>query len=182
MSTILPFLVVIGHMQVAQPVIIETPELHVEFTPRTPNQMMSFYEARGFPAEMRNLLEKQCFITVGITNTSNTRIWLDLSRWEFSINGKTVTPRPRDSWKERWQAMNIPLSKQSTFRWTLIPDTLDYLPGEREGGNLVLPFTPGYFSLTARFATGKDRQGKTITIKTDKLYCAEDAPVEEGEP
>lgn len=182
MLNIFHFLVVIGPMQVAQPVLVQTPELSIEFTPRTPNQMMSFYEARGFPANMREILKTQCFITVGITNTSDTKIWLNTARWEFSIDGKTVRPAPRDSWKPRWQAMGIPLGKQATFRWTLIPDTLDYLPGEREGGNLVLPFTDAYFSLTARFATGENKQGKTITIHTDKLYCAEDAPTEGTAP
>ena len=178
MPTIFQILVVVANMQTAQPLAIKTSELEIRFIPRTPNQMMSFYEARGFPKEMRDLLKKQCFITVGITNTSNTKIWLDLSDWQFSVNGKVIRREHRDSWKKRWQAMNIPLSKQSTFRWTLIPETLDYLPGEREGGNLVLPFVPDYFSLTAHFATGENREGKTITIHTDKLYCAEDAPVE----
>jgi len=71
--------------------------------------------------------------------------------------------------------MNIPLSKQSTFRWTLIPETLDYLPYEREGGNIILPFTKDAITLKAAFATGENKQGKTITISTDKLFCAQDA-------
>jgi hypothetical protein len=70
--------------------------------------------------------------------------------------------------------MGIQLSKQSTFRWTLIPETLDYLPGEHEGGNIILPFTDKPISLTATFATGGNKQGETITITTDKLFCAED--------
>ena len=71
--------------------------------------------------------------------------------------------------------MDIPLSKQSTFRWTLIPEQLDYLPAEREGGNILLPFTKDPISVTATFATGNNKQGKKITITSDKLFCAEDA-------
>ncbi len=175
MLNTLQLLVVITSIQVAQPVALKTAELEITFTPRTPNQMASFYEARGFPAEMRNILKQQCFITVGILNNSQTKIWLDLSRWQFSAGGKVLKREHRDSWKQRWQAMNIPLSKQSTFRWTLIPETLDYLPGEHEGGNIVLPFTDKAITLKAEFATGENKQGKTITISTDKLYCAEDA-------
>jgi hypothetical protein len=175
MLNILPILVVISNMQVIQPVIVKTAELEIDFTPRTANQMGSFYEARGFPKEMRDVLRQQCFITVGISNTSNKKIWLDLSNWKFSSAGKPIKREHRDYWKKRWQDMGMPLNKQSTFRWTLIPETLDYLPGEHEGGNIVLPFTKDYISVTATFATGEDKQGEKITITTDKLFCAEDA-------
>jgi len=171
----IPILVVIANMQVVQPVIVRTTDLEIDFTPRTPNQMASFYEARGFPKAMRDVLKQQCFITVGITNTSNTKIWLDGSNWRFSAAGKPLKREHRDYWKNRWQNMGMPLSKQSTFRWTLIPETLDYLPGEHEGGNIVLPFTDKAISITATFSTGKNKLGKKITINTDKLFCAEDA-------
>ena len=175
MFNIIPVLLVIANMQVVQPVTVNTPELEIKFISRTPNQMASFYEARGFPKEMRDVLKKQCFITVGILNKSNTKIWLKLTDWRFSAAGKPLKREHRDVWKKRWQDMGMPLNKQSTFRWTLIPETLDYLPGEHEGGNIVLPFTDKPVSLTATFATGKNKQGKKLTITTDKLFCAEDA-------
>lgn len=175
MLTFIPLLIVIANMQTAQPVIVTTPNLEIEFTARTPNQMTSFYEARGFPKSMLNILKQHCYITTGITNLSNQKIWLNLSDWEFSADGKALNRDHRDVWKKRWQSMGIPLNKQSTFRWTLIPETLDYLPGEREGGNLVLPFTDKPITLKATFSTGDNKQGKKITITTNKLFCAEDA-------
>ncbi|NOR42374.1 MAG: hypothetical protein GQ572_03490 [Gammaproteobacteria bacterium] len=174
MLNTLPLLVVIANMQVVQPVIIKTPDLELEFTARTPNQMGSFYEARGFPKSMLNILKKHCYITAGLTNMSDQKIWLDLSRWEFSSAGKPLKREHRDYWKKRWQDMGIPLNKQSTFRWTLIPESLDYLPGEHEGGNLVLPFTNQPITLKATFSTGENKQGKEIIITTDQLFCAED--------
>jgi hypothetical protein len=60
----------------------------------------------------------------------------------------------------------------STFRWTLIPETLDYLPDEEEGGNIILPRVEGPITVKASFATGDDRQGPVVTIEYDKLYCA----------
>ena len=180
MRTFLAMLLVItlpsiANAQAAPSVIIKTPELKIGFTPRSPQQMGSFYEARGFPKAMRDIIQKQCFITVGILNTSNKKIWLELSNWQFTSAGKPIIREHRDAWKKRWQEMDMPLSKQSTFRWTLIPETLDYLPGEHEGGNIVLPFTDNPISLTATFATGDNKQGETITITTDKLFCAENA-------
>lgn len=175
MLSIIPVLVVVASMQPVQPIIIETPEILMEITPRTSDQMGSFYEARDFPKPMLDILKKQCFITIGITNKTKDTIWMNLSDWEFSSQGKVIIREHRNYWKKRWQKMNMPLNKQSTFRWTLIPEKLDYLPGEREGGNIVLPFTKGYFAFKAKFATGKNKQGKTLTITTEKLFCAEDA-------
>ncbi|PCJ84573.1 MAG: hypothetical protein COA54_13465 [Thiotrichaceae bacterium] len=176
MLSFIPALVVVASMQAVPPIIIETPEMLLEITPRTPDQMGSFYEARGFPKPMLEILKKQCFISVGMTNKTQDTIWMNLSDWEFTSQGKIINREHRDHWKQRWQKMNMPLNKQSTFRWTLIPETLDYLPGEREGGNIILPFTKGYFNLKAKFVTGKNKQGKTLVISTDKLFCAEDAP------
>lgn len=175
MLNFIPVLAVVTNMQAVQPVMVKTPELEIEFAPRTPNQIGSFYEARGFPKNMLNLIKQQCYITVGITNNSDQTIWLDLTNWEFSAAGKAIKREHRDYWKKRWSDMGIPLSKQSTFRWTLLPEVLDYLPGEHEGGNILLPFTLGPIQLTATFATGENKQGKPITITTDKLFCAEDA-------
>ncbi len=175
MLNIIPLLVVITSMQAVAPITVKTAELELMFTARTPNQMGSFYEARGFPKTMLTTLKKQCFITVGITNTSNQKIWLDLSNWQFSFSDKVIKRETRDDWKKRWQKMGIPLNKQSTFRWTLIPETLDYLPGEHEGGNIILPFTKEPISLHAVFTTGENQQGEKIIINTSKLFCAEDA-------
>jgi len=175
MFKIITLMLVVSNIQAAQPVIVKTPEMEVSFMPRTANQMGSFYEARGFPKAMRDVLKQQCFITVGIHNTSNKKIWLDMSNWEFAAGGKPIKREHRDYWKQRWQIMGVPLSKQSTFRWTLIPETLDYLPGEDEGGNILLPFSDKPISITATFATGENKQGEKIVITADKLFCAKDA-------
>ena len=174
MFKIITLMLVVSNIQAAQSIVVKTPHMEVDFTPRTANQMGSFYEARGFPKAMRDVLKKQCFITVGIHNKSKTKIWLDMSNWKFTAGGEPIVREHRDYWKQRWQNMGMPLSKQSTFRWTLIPETLDYLPDEHEGGNILLPFSDKPISITATFATGENKQGETIVITTDKLFCAED--------
>jgi len=91
MFNIIPLLLIIANMQVVQAVTVKTSELEIKFIARTPNQMASFYEARGFPKAMRDILKKQCFITVGIDNKSDKKIWLDLADWHFSAAGKPHT-------------------------------------------------------------------------------------------
>jgi len=157
-----------------QPAAVTTEQIDIHFVPRTPDQMMSFYEARGFPAAMIDILSKQCFITVGIHNKSDDVIWHDLAEWHFSHDGKPLRREHRNYWLGMWKRMSMPQASISTFRWTLIPEQLDYLPDEREGGNIILPRVDGGISVSARFATGADRQGDVITIEYDKLFCAED--------
>ena len=152
---------------------VSTEQIEIQFAPRTPNQLMSFYEARGFPAEMIDILSQQCFITVRIHNKSKEKIWHDLANWQFSHNGKPLAREPRNYWLDKWQTMNMPQASISTFRWTLIPEALDYLPDEEEGGNIILPRVKGPISVKARFATGDDKQGAALTIEYDELYCAE---------
>ena len=156
-----------------KPLAVVHEQMTIEFAPRTPNQMLSFYEARGFPKAMRDILYQQCFITIRVHNISQKKIWLELADWKFSVDGKPLKREHRDYWKQRWQAMDVPLSYQSTFRWTLFPETRDSLPGEQDGGNLVLPRVKGKITLDAKFKTGEDKQGEVIEIHYDKLYCAE---------
>ncbi len=72
--------------------------------------------------------------------------------------------------------MQIPLPKQSTFRWTLLPEQLDYQPDEQEGGNIILPRVSTPITLEARFASGNNKQGPVINYRNDKLQCAYDSP------
>ncbi len=151
---------------------VTTEKIEIQFNPRSPNQLMSFYEARGFPTEMIEILKHECFITVRIHNKSKEVIWHDLGNWQFSHNGKMLKREHRNYWLDKWHSMKMPQASISTFRWTLIPETLDYLPDEEEGGNIILPRVKGPISVKASFATGDNKQGRALTIEYDKLYCA----------
>jgi len=175
MINILPLLLVVSSIHANQAIVLRQNDITVELTPRSANQMGAFYEARGFPKAMLSVIKKQCYITVGIHNTGKEKIWFELKNWTFSVDGKPLRREHRDIWRQRWASMGIALSKQSTFRWTLIPEALDYLPGEKEGGNILLPFTRDWITVDAVFATGNDRKGPPIHLHYEKLYCAEDA-------
>ncbi|MFN2339063.1 MAG: hypothetical protein ABR544_08855 [Gammaproteobacteria bacterium] len=150
----------------------DSPHLSVQLGPRTPEQIAAFYEARGFQADMIEVLRQQCYLTVFIHNKSQDILWLDLQDWEFSNADGPVERLDRHQWKQRWQAMNIPLTHQSTFRWTLLPEQLDFLPGEGEGGNLILPRLDKPLRIQARFDTGADRSGPPVQLVFDRVECA----------
>lgn len=151
----------------------ESDKLLINLTARTPQQIAAFYEGRGFGETMIDVLREQCFITVFIKNKSRDIIWLDLDHWRFSRADGEITRRDRTYWKARWQQMAVPLAHQSTFRWTLLPEQLDFLPGEREGGNIILPRDERPFTIEARFDTGRERDGQPIHLTLDNLRCAD---------
>ena len=148
--------------------------VEIKFVARTPDQMGSFYEARGFPIAMLKIIRQQCLITLGIHNTSNDIVWLEMKNWHFSINGEPIVRKTRQQWRDFWTRMDIPLSSQATFHWTQIPDVLDYLPDEEEGGNIVLPRTSKPITIIASFATGKEKNGPVYFVEFNNIRCAED--------
>lgn len=148
--------------------------LRVKVSSTAPQSISAFYEARGFQKEMINILKQQCFVTIFIKNKSDNFIWLDLSKWKISNSDGEITRLDRHYWKQKWQQMNIPLAQQSTFRWTLLPEQLDFHPNEHEGGNIILPRTGKAFTISASFPTQADKQGQTITINFTNIECATD--------
>lgn len=158
----------------AKPPGYEDAQIRLRLIPRTPDQMAGFYEARGFPKAMVDTLKEYCFFTVGIRNKSSDIVWLELDRWRFESSQGEVRRIPRRYWPPLWKQMKVPMAAQSTFRWTLLPEVLDFRPDEHEGGNIVLKASDQDFSLTASFAIGADKQGGLIKARIDNLRCARD--------
>ena len=145
----------------------------LRLTPRTPNQIAAFYTGRGFPQFAIDEVRKLCFITVGLRNKSEELIWLDLSHWRFRTSEGELKRYLRPALKQRWQKLGLEKRFQSTFRWTLMPEQLDFRPYEGEGGNLILPRTDKAITLEATIAAGKDKS-KIYEIKIENIRCAND--------
>jgi len=145
--------------------------LRVRLSPKVPQNIAAFYEGRGFSKPMIDTLKQQCFITIGIHNKSNDIIWLKASNWVFSTKAGNIKRRDRAYWKSVWKKMSIPLAHQSTFRWTLLPEELDFRSGEHEGGNIILPYTEQPFTLTAEFKTKADKSGELIKVIINDIRC-----------
>lgn len=151
----------------------DNPQLTVRLTARTPQQMAAFYEARGFGKEMLEIIKQQCFITIFIKNKSSNVVWHELAQWKFHNRDGEIQRLDRHYWKQRWQTMQIPLAHQSIFRWTMLPESLDFQPAEREGGNIILPRTAKPFSVTATFSTMPDKYGPAIHMNLNNFECAD---------
>ncbi|MDH5650025.1 MAG: hypothetical protein OEY67_10270 [Gammaproteobacteria bacterium] len=154
--------------------IVDSPVLTLELIPRTPEQMMAFYEARGFPLFAIKRIAKTCYFTAVITNKSNDILWLEPNNWRFRDDkGKQLMRLDQVYWQKEWERLNLPMANRATFRWTLLPDVRDLQPGERAGGNVVIEPTDVTLTLEARFFTGpKKGRGGEVSARFEGLRCA----------
>jgi len=144
--------------------------------PRTPQQMAAFYEGREFPKTAIDETRSACFFTTVIHNKSKNIIQHDYSRWQLNTDATTVSLISKQQWKQRWKQLNIPQRFQSTFRWTLLPEQLDFQAAEHEGGNITILRQAAPFDLVAYFTTVEQEKIKTIRMEFKNLRCAEDTP------
>ena len=139
---------------------------------RTPDQLAAFYTGRGFNQASIDAITSTCFVFGMIENKTYDALWLDLADWKFiSANGEVVNRITLDDWKETWKKTGLPLSHQSTFRWTQLPGSRDLRQHEHVGGNVAVEWQQQPFSLEATFRTGMDKSGNPRTIKVEDLTC-----------
>lgn len=156
----------------------ENDALRVHLTPRTPDQMAAFYEARGFPHEALGLVRQTCFVTISIHNKSSRVVWLEAGEWQFTSNGKPLRHLDDEYWKVQWDKIGLRQASRSTFGWTQLPLVRDLQPDEHVGGNVVLPGGTQKFTLEASFRTGADRNGEIIRLGFGNVDCPQGVPVQ----
>lgn len=154
------------------PLLYVDEEISMRIALRTPTQLSAFYQGREFNQAAIDEILKTCFITPIIKNKRLEVLWLDLDQWRFSVEGQPIRRIKRDYWPERWEKAELPQAQQSTFGWTLMPEIRDLRLDESVGGSVVIPLQSHPFTLTARFPTGADRQGKRKTVVFEGLTCA----------
>lgn len=152
---------------------IENDSFRLRLSPRTPSQIAAFYEARGFPEFAINELKQTCFIGIGLRNKSRDIVWFDLSNWRITTPDGTLQRYLRSHWKKRWQELGLEKRFQSTFRWTLLPEQLDFRAFETEGGNITLPRTSKPMTITGQIMLGKNRS-KLVNVRFEGVRCAND--------
>jgi len=147
----------------------------IRYIARTPNQIAAFYEARGFPVFAINEVRKTCFVTFGVGNKSDQKLYHDLSQWQFTNADGPVKRLLRSDWKARWKELGLEKRSQSTFRWTLMPEKLDFYPQEGEGGNLIFPRTGKPLTITAHIRIGEGDKISLHQVTFKNIQCAIDA-------
>lgn len=149
---------------------------------RTPEQVLAFYSARGFPDNAVRALAEKCLVTVGMRHQRKAVVWLEPSRWRFvAADGTEIRRLDRAYWAQRWQALAVPPASRATFGWTQLPERRDLRSGEPVGGNVVIEPPAGTFRLELRFATGADRRGPELRAVVEGLSCRGGAAGDAGD-
>ncbi|MEO1766217.1 hypothetical protein [Thiobacter aerophilum] len=152
-------------------------DLEFSISPRTPEQLMAFYAARGFPPAAVEVIAASCFLTVGIVNHGRDVVWLEPARWRFeTLDGRPVRRLAREEWEARFERLAVPLAPRATFGWTQLPESRDLQPGEPVGGNVAVEPPAGPFRLIARFRTGADGNGPPLKLRVEPLTCPGSQP------
>ena len=155
-----------------KPLVFENKFVRVRLLPRTPDQVAAFYEARGFPKQAIALIKSRCFITVGIRNKSKEILLHDLGTWSYKTKTASLPRIRRQDWFRQWDTMGIERPLQSTFRWTLLPESLDFRPEEGEGGNLTLVGTDEEFSISGSFTISSKTNSPVFNFTINNVHCA----------
>ena len=148
-------------------------DINIRIIARTQDQMAAFYEARGFPRESIKKLKDFCFFTVGISNKSQNIIHHNLNSWSFTSRDVHLKRFHRNTLKSFWLKAGLEKPLVATFRWTLLPEQLDFRPQESEGGNIVLSRSQHPFDIHVIFNKEKNNSLKRINIKLNKIQCAD---------
>jgi len=156
----------------SNPLLYEDNEVYVRLVLRSTEQLTGFYTGREFPEKAISEILKTCFITPIVKNRTLEALWIEPNTWVFSRKNKPIERIKRNYWKKIWQDNGLSLAHQSTFGWTLMPETRDLRFDEGVGGSIVIPIQTEPFTLQAHFSTGLKKEGKPRLITFKNISCA----------
>lgn len=153
------------------PVEYEDNEVYMRLVIRSKDQLSAFYVGREFPQNAIDEILKTCFITPLVLNKTFEALWVEPDSWIFTMDNKPIERIKREYWKKPWKDLGLSLAHQSTFGWTLMPETRDLRIDEGVGGSLAIPMQSKPFTLKAHFNTGLNKEGKPRTIEFRDISC-----------
>jgi len=154
------------------PVEYEDDEVYMRLVIRSKDQLSAFYVGRGFPQNAIDEILKTCFITPLVRNKTLDALWVEPDSWSFIGDNQPIARIKRDYWDKPWKDTGLSLAHQSTFGWTLMPETRDLRIDEGVGGTVAIPMQAKPFTLKARFNTGLNKEGKPKIIEFKGITCA----------
>lgn len=152
----------------------EDDEVFIRIVLRSPDQLTAFYLGRGFNQAAIDRILATCFVTPVIHNKALPLLWLDLDDWQFSRDKELIPRIKRDYWPDKWQQADLPQAHQSTFGWTLMPESRDLRLDEGVGGSVVIPMQSQPFTLRMNFHTTPDRTGPVKSVVFEGIECVVD--------
>jgi len=121
--------------------------LQLKLIQRLPDQTRSFFEARGFPADITNKIANSCVFQTITRNNSidkNQTIHISLKKWLVKT-GKTSQPvKLKEVWDKEWENTQVKTSSKIAFRWATFPTEQSFEPsGDYNWGMISFGPEPG---------------------------------------
>ncbi|MEA3278717.1 MAG: hypothetical protein U9Q81_26140 [Pseudomonadota bacterium] len=145
--------------------------ISIELVQRLPDQTRAFFLGRGFPGEAADLVGRSCVFQTIFRNDGERPVAYDLDDWAVLFRGSRLPLQTRKTWEKEWQAKGIDQAARIAFRWSLLPTTQGFEPGDYNWGMTSFGLSPGErFDLELVISVG----GERVVGEIPALVCAAD--------
>ena len=113
------------------------PGFSLQFIQLLPNYIRAIYSARGLPDDVVELMAGYCVFGTIIKNESDQPLSYRVADWQYvTADGQKHPIKTKSEWLKEWQERGV------AFRWSLLPDTQTFAPGDWSQGFTTLPLPP----------------------------------------
>ena len=143
----------------------------LQLVQRLPDQTRAFFLGRGFGTEEADRIARSCVFQTIFRNDGKLPVEYDMNDWNAVSQGKRLPIQTREAWDRTWQEQNIQQGPRIAFRWSLLPTTQQFEPGDYNWGMTSYGLPPGVqFDLSLLIQV----DGKTIGGRIPSVQCAAD--------
>ena len=140
------------------------PGFSLQFIQLLPNYIRAIYSARGLPDDVVELMAGYCVFGTIIKNESSQPLSYRVADWRYmTADGREHRIKTKTEWLQEWQDRGV------AFRWSLLPDTQTFAPGDWSQGFTTLPLPP---DTTVKLHYTWSEQGKHYEGTFENLRCA----------
>jgi hypothetical protein len=113
------------------------PGFSLQFIQLLPNYIRAIYSARGLPDDVVEVMAGYCVFGTIIKNESTQPLSYRVADWQYITADGTKHPiKTKSEWLKEWRDRGV------AFRWSLLPDTQTFAPGDWSQGFTTLPLPP----------------------------------------
>jgi hypothetical protein len=150
----------------------ETAGIQVRLTQISPDQVRSFYQARGFSPQTAERYASECVFMTVVRNIGDTTIQHRLADWRYEVAGQPPRAiRGKTDWERLWKRQGVSESARIAFTWAQFPAIQAFAPGDWNQGMTAYNVPHGsHFDLSFVWQAG----GKTHSGKLEQVRCADE--------
>lgn len=140
------------------------PGFSLQFIQLLPDYIRAVYSARGLPHDLVERMAGYCIFGTIIKNESTQPLSYRVADWRYiTADGQEHPIKTKTEWLQEWQDRGV------AFRWSLLPDTQTFAPGDWSQGFTTLPLPP---DAVVKLHYTWTQQGNPYEGAFEKLRCA----------